>query len=146
MPGPTGSDREALFKFFETTHRFVGKHIESGRDPLGKQVIEENMMSMLMDAWKEFQEQSPLDEAKGRIFEASDDRLLKAGLYGNQLKLKLQTVSNHDERYRRNGGPKLLMKLIGCIDHVLDSLISAIGVGEGLKELKDILGDNAKDE
>lgn len=145
MPGPSQSDRDALFNFFQTTYHFVGAHMESGRDPQGTLVIEEDMLPLLREAWQEFQGHNVLDQAKGRIFEASDQRLFDAGLYGSQLKLKLQTVRKHDERYQRRGGPGPLVKLIRAIDHLLDSLIAAVGVGEGLKELKDILGDNAKD-
>ena len=146
MPGPNDDDRKQLFIFLVSTRDFVGKHIESGRDSLGTPVIDEDMLPLLRDAWKEFQDGPGIAQAEKQIFGVSDQALIEAGLYGAQLRLKLENALKHRDNYQRRGGPKFLRKAIDAFDHLLDSLIKATGAGEALKELKDILGDNVKGE
>jgi len=74
------------------------------------------------------------------------DRAIWAGLYGAQLRLKLSVVSYWRRKWNLKVTGKLFKKLLDAINTVLDSLIAATGLDEGLKELKDILSNSVDEE
>lgn len=141
MPPITAGDREALERF------------ASGVVPLLRSLATEHihlfppeLQEDIGAAWKEFEED--FDEP-GFIAAARDIRTPRAkwaGLYGAQLRLKLAVVGYWRRKWNASVSTRILKKLLDAIDTVLDSLIAATGLGEALKELKDILGNSVDDE
>ena len=85
-------------------------------------------------AWHEFQEANPLDRFIGALKEAREDLLVQVGLYGEQLRYKLDLL-----RYlaiRALGGRRRAMeKFTEFLEILLDSLLELLGFGEPIKEL-----------
>ena len=86
------------------------------------------------EAWVEFQETNPLDRFVGALREASEEALIQVGLFGEQLKYKLDLL-----RYlaiRAMGGKRRAMeKFTEFLEVLLDSLLELLGFGEPIKEL-----------
>lgn len=87
------------------------------------------------------------------IFEASRQSFQHAGFYGAQLQIKERHVTTANatlrERLRERVGQfwkKPFKKWVDIINNFLGSLVSAAGVGEALKELKDVLRDELPDD
>lgn len=143
MAQPTIEDREKLTKFLSDTYELLDEIIQNGRDHLGNTIIPNESLIFFQNAWKEYQEQCPLDRARAVIMATRDDQFIWAGLYGEQLILKLHVINQFRNKFNNFGGAKWIKKLLDAIDRVLDSLIAATGIDEALKELKDILSDSA---
>ncbi len=146
MPEATVQDRDRLVDFLKDTLSLIAELIAEGKDRQGNRVLPTEFLPSFRAAWREFKEQFSFEQAQATIRTALNDRLVWAGLYGEQLALKLSTVANLRSRYFSLGGGKWLKKLLDAIDRLLDSLIAATGVDEALKELKDILSDNVEEE
>jgi len=87
------------------------------------------------------------------IYATSKEDLQRAGFYGVQLALKERQVhrANAGLRQRLAQGLRALWqkpfkKWVDVINNFLGSLVSAAGVGEVIKELKDCLRDELPDE
>jgi hypothetical protein len=91
-------------------------------------------------AWGELVRNQPLDAFIARVEKLSEGKLKAHGLKGAQLEYKLAVIDHIVVRIRQVSTPsRLWTKLVDAIDTVLDSLISAVGAGTALKEIKDIL-------
>ena len=92
------------------------------------------------EAWRELKKHQPLDEFVSLIAKAPDTKLRAHGLTGAQLNYKLSVLKDLTERMRRVKFPgRFRAKLVDAIDTILDSLLSAVGAGTALKEIKDML-------
>ncbi|MBD7923166.1 hypothetical protein [Xanthomonas bonasiae] len=92
------------------------------------------------EAWLELKEHQPLNEVISLISKAPDAKLQAHGLTGTQLRYKLSVLQDLAKRMRRVKFPgRFRPKLVDAIDTILDSLLSAVGAGTALKEIKDML-------
>lgn len=87
------------------------------------------------------------------IYQAPLSNFQTAGLYGVQLDVKERQVKNANETVRKSMSQRIrsafrrpFTKWIDIINNFLGSLVSAVGAGEALKELKDCLRDELPDE
>tara|TARA_R110002020_G_scaffold360574_5_gene573361 strand:+ start:2364 stop:2816 length:453 start_codon:yes stop_codon:yes gene_type:complete len=96
-------------------------------------------------AWAEFKRDQPIETFNSLIQTASIETLKRHGLVGMQLEYKLSVIDTINRLMKSNlknpnrPSVRMRLKLIDAIDTVLDSLISAIGAGTALKEIKDML-------
>ncbi len=94
------------------------------------------------EAWGELPHSFTIEGATRQIKNASGGLLVKAGLFGAQLKLKLEALRYRMSQWTKSISrpvSKVAYKVLEAIDTVLDSLVQALGVGEALKEAKDVL-------
>lgn len=87
------------------------------------------------------------------IYEAPLKSFQTAGLYGVQLDVKERQVKNANQNVRNSLSQRIrsvfrrpFIKWIDIINNFLGSLVSAVGAGEALKELKDCMRDELPDE
>lgn len=128
-------DRRKIARFFRETHRFV---TELAREA-NPAYFPQDLAELIQRAGREFEEEFDLADASKKLREAPADNLREAGLFGSQLELKLAVVDRFKKAFKRLPWKPILKKLIDAIDSVLDSIVAAVGIGEALKELKDIL-------
>jgi hypothetical protein len=99
-----------------------------------------NLRNVGKEAWLELKQAQPSKHFRGSIAKLSDRKLVAHGLGGSQLRYKLAVINDLCARMRRVRVPgRFRPKLVDAIDTVLDSLISAVGAGTALKEIKDML-------
>ena len=92
----------------------------------------------LVDAWDELR--PAITRLKDEVDSPyNETKLEEAGLSGNQLQLKLGILNRIWEKFKDSGTAKLLRKLLGWINKILESLAMAIPGGEAVKELKDAI-------
>ncbi len=65
--------------------------------------------------------------------------MIRFGLFGAQLRLKLELINRLKNERFSLGGSGILKKLIDAIDTLLDSLLAATGLDEALKELSELV-------
>lgn len=87
------------------------------------------------------------------IYRASAAQLQRCGFYGSQLDLKESQVRRVNGNLRQvlvnpivRPWRTAFLKWIDVINNFMGSLVSGIGIGEALKELKDCLRDQIDDE
>jgi hypothetical protein len=107
--------------------------------------VRPSVSQLAREAWNEFNEHLPLSTLIRKVDNASEMAMRDNGLYGAQLKYKLSTIS-HAVDMVFSGFTGWKKKLLDLIDNLLESILSALGVGEALKELKDALVDSLPDE
>ncbi|QSX74010.1 hypothetical protein HIV01_012360 [Lysobacter arenosi] len=88
------------------------------------------------EAWEEFKSDLGLPEILRLVHGVSEHELKAHGLYGNQLRYKLSVI---EHLVSLGSASDIVLKFIDAIDVLLDSVISALGRGAALKELKDML-------
>ena len=141
MPQMTAGDRETFERFASGVVPFLRslatEHIHRFPPELQEDIGA---------AWKEFEEDFDESRFVATARDIPSDRAVWAGLYGAQLRLKLAVVSHWHHKWNSSFSTKILKKLLDAIDTVLDSLIAATGLGEALKELKDILSNSVDDD
>lgn len=138
-------DRDQLVDFLNSTLELI-KSLATEHLNLFPQDLQQAITA----AWLEFDRDFDKPQAEATIRALRSDRAIWAGLYGEQLKLKLAVIRYWREKWDQDRatfgfGKKILKKLIDAIDTVLGSIIAAAGLDEALKELKDILS-NSLDE
>lgn len=132
-----------LYGFVQDAFKFIENLIVDEKlyfKLFGKQPKE--LYASFRKAWEELSNSFTLADARQHIQEAKAEFLVKAGLFGAQLDLKLSVL-----KYRMQQWGKALSKpvstiaykVLEAIDTVLDSLVQALGIGEALKEVKDVL-------
>lgn len=88
----------------------------------------------LWPAWRALEERNEFGALREAIQDGRyDDRLDRAGLSGPELDFKLAGFDNARDVGRQTRAPRWLK----WIDVILGSLLSALGIGEGIKELKE---------
>lgn len=102
--------------------------------------IVEDLRDVGAEAWRECKRHLPLEDFHRGIMALSESKLVSHGLHGTQLKYKLAVISHHaDAPNQRRIIGSVGRRLIEAIDVLLDSLISALGAGTAVKEIKDML-------
>ena len=141
LPPPSDEDREKLVAFVNDTYELLRVLVQEKVDRKGTQLFPQELQAAIDDGWRQFDQRFSIEEAAGRIQAADSRALFRAGLYGAELRLKLGVVDWLKKRFLEVGGARLLSRLFGGIDTVLDSLLAVTGIDHALKELKDILND-----
>lgn len=102
--------------------------------------VKPDFADLAVSAWKEFEEQYPLDKLLSPLNPERKDLeniLVSHGLYGAQLSYKLHLVeTTANESVSKFTGWR--RKLIDIIDNIINSL-GPTGIAGALKELKDAL-------
>ena len=89
-------------------------------------------------AFMEFSRSEYMNRLFEKLKNAKSSQLYFAGLYGDQLKFKLQMVRDWLKKWSiEERTQNLILKLLATIDVALDSLLEALGMKSALKELKD---------
>ncbi|TQM30595.1 hypothetical protein [Nocardia bhagyanarayanae] len=126
-------DREFLIQFLNSITEDLSFIFDSsGRYMPG------TLVESLWPAWRAVQQREEI----GRLIAAVqsrdyDQRLDEAGLSGPELAFKRAGWSDARETARSTPSLRPLKRWIKWIDVLLGSLLAAIGVGEGVKELKE---------
>ncbi|MFC9876246.1 hypothetical protein [Nocardia salmonicida] len=126
-------DREFLVHLLESTPDDLSFLFEASARYMDNSVVE-----ALGPAWLAVQQRNEiaqLIEAVRR--EAYDEGLDKAGLSGPELAFKRAGWDNARQTALNTPTLRPLKRWLKWIDVILGSLLSVIGVGEGLKELKE---------
>jgi hypothetical protein len=137
------NDRERIFGFVANVYHWLsacynGESLSYGMQPAFPVIyVRGEFQPNAREAWREFSEHTPLSTFEAAIKRASDRDLESHGMVGSQLSYKLQVIEYIKEKAFHFSGWK--KKLLDAIDTFLDSILSALGVGEALKELKDAL-------
>ncbi len=137
--------RKDIFEFVVKVHDFLREIISKPIGEAGLLFIEP-MLPELLAAWTEFTENFQIQKAEQLVFRTSAVTLQAHGLYGTQLRAKLSLVRFRFEQFSLHKTKKALLKLIDAIDTLLSSILSATGIDEALKELKELLRDSVDDE
>jgi hypothetical protein len=135
--GGAGNGRPSLHAFVIAVRDFLNELVTDNQDPSGQFLFAEELLPELRAAWHEiYQEFQRIAEATHQI---SDAGIHEHGLYGAQLRFKLSVIRFLHRRYTDLGGRGPLRRLLGAINTLLKSILSAIGAGEGIKEIKDYI-------
>lgn len=142
----TDADREQLVQFLNTTLALIKSLVTEHLT-----LFPQDLSQAITAAWSEFETDFNQAQAEATIRAILTDRAIWAGLYGDQLKLKLAVIQHWRQKWERKRttfgfGKKVLKKLIDAIDTVLGSIIAATGLDEALKELKDILSNSIDED
>ena len=134
-------DKIKLIGFIKSVYRWLGACYLGGDDsfwPVIRPYVA--LRASGQEAWNELTANQPLKNFIELIEKAPGEKLLEHGLCGAQLTYKLSVLEDLIGRMRRVRTPgRFRPKIIDAIDTVLDSLISAVGAGTALKEIKDML-------
>jgi hypothetical protein len=131
-------DRDSLINLMESIYHWVGDshngyEFSSYADWLTIRPFR-FVRNQAVDAWTELQEKKPLERVIGGLREAREEALIQVGLWGEQLRYKLDLL-----RYlaiRALGGKRRAMeKFTELLEVLLDSLLELLGFGDPIKEL-----------
>lgn len=141
--GDPGEDpRATLRRFIETVRQFLDELIFEGRDPTGEPLFHEVLFSSMGPAWEEahplFDDVIDVIRSTDRPSRLSNEAIVSHGLWGAQLRFKLSVIRYLHGRYLALG-KGTLRRLLEAIDTLLSSILSAIGAGEGIKEIKEYI-------
>ena len=140
-------DRESLTHLMESIYHWVGdSHNGYEISPYSDWLTIRPfrfVRAQAAEAWVEFQETNPLDRFIAALREARDEALIQVGLFGEQLRYKLDLL-----RYlaiRALGGKHRAMeKFAEFLEVLLESLLNLLGFGEAIKELVGALKAQAR--
>ena len=140
-------DRESLINLMESIYHWVGDSHNGNRfSPHGEWLTIRPfsfVRDQAVEAWYEFQKTNPLERFTGTLSEAREESLIQVGLWGEQLRYKLDLL-----RYlaiRALGGKRRAMeKFTEFLEVLLDSLLELLGFGEAIKELVGALKAQAR--
>jgi|SRR5579863_10453646 len=130
--------KEALTRFINAVRSFLGELIEGeNKDRLGGELFYPELRGQMKAAWPEIKGEF----AKVLTALGKGDRkaaLIEHGLFGKQLRFKLDVSRHLYKVYKLIGpGKRILKQLLDSIDAVLDSIFDALHVGKAIKEFKD---------
>lgn len=143
MPFFGDDNRAKLLWFLKFYRTIISELLETGRDVNGRLLFIKELYPLIKGAWKELD--NHFSVATTLLMNVPDDRLLMYGLYGAQLDLKISIVTRATEMFRTQGGKSFLRRLLDAIDNLLGSILSAIGAGDALAEVKDCVKDSIDD-
>ncbi len=140
-------DRESLIDLMESIYHWVGdSHNDHQFSPRADWLTIRPfrfVRTQAANAWMEFQETNPLERFIGALRETREEALIQVGLWGEQLRYKLDLL-----RYlaiRALGGKRRAMeKFTELLEVLLDSLLELLGFGEPIKELVGALKSQAR--
>lgn len=129
------SDSELRMAFLDAVFELLMEVSESGTDPNGRPLFEEEMLPFLRDAAAEVQEN--FSALQFRASELQPEQIFPHGLAGDQLRFKLAATSMRERIYRQVGGAFNFRWLLDTLEGLLDSIIDASGAGGAVKEFKE---------
>ena len=135
--------KQILIQFINDAYKFIARLVQD--EKLYFTVFPNTpgeLYGSCREAWEELPQSFTVEEAAEQIIKADGRLLVKAGLFGAQLKFKLAALRHRMSQWARiinRPVSKVAYKVLEAIDTVLDSLVQALGVGEALKEVKDVL-------
>ncbi len=140
-------DRESLINLMESIYHWVGdSHNGYEFSPHADWLTIRPfrfVRNQAAEAWVEFRQTNPLERFIGALREAREESLIQVGLWGEQLRYKLDLL-----RYlaiRALGGKRRAMeKFTEFLEVLLDSLLELLGFGEPIKELVGALKAQAR--
>jgi hypothetical protein len=154
------ADRNALVKFTYRLEEDISRALEYT-------TFDAELRELAWAAWYEVRDSGEFDAVREALESRRyDDRLDANGLSGAQLRFKLRLVDasreavdreqeqpaeeepdpDEPEKPPRGRIRRLLRKLLGSADVIVDSLVDALtGRGEAIKELKEALGIGLED-
>jgi len=128
-------DRDRLHHFLDATHAFFDELVREGKDASGTSLFVPELTPLIQAAWKDLAHQ--FQEVHHGVESEWGEKLDEAGLTGSQLALKLGVVERLHDRFTTEGGHKAFERVLDGIGNLLDSIVKATRVGEGLKEFKE---------
>ena len=146
-------DRSALVEFTYRLEKDITRALEYT-------TFDGELRDLAWAAWSEVRDSDEFDVVRRAIGSGVFDVQLDAnGLSGAQLRFKLRLVDasreavDHEEEQPSEDEPeprgrvrRLLRKLLGSADVIVDSLVDALtGRGEAIKELKEAVGIGLED-
>lgn len=140
FPGP--SDHERLQQFICWVHDFLGDIVEFGRSPTGQEIFAEELLEPMRAAWSDVE--SDFHRLSNSVADIPPERMREHGLIGSQLKFKLATVTWRWRLFQARGRTPLFRRLLNTIDTLLNSILSAVGSGTAISEIKDAIRDASK--
>lgn len=133
----SGSPRPVLAAYIISTRDFLADLVQQKLHPNGDELFHQELVSPLREAWSEAVPQFQI--VANETLRLTDPMLGDCGLFGAQLRFKLSVVRFLHRRYLEIPGVGPLRRLIDAIDTLLESILKAVGVGEGVKEIKDYI-------
>jgi hypothetical protein len=113
--------------------------LENVAGPWSPLLFAEKHRKRVAAAWAELRPSIPLIRKKLKNPLEGPHTLKSAGLKGQQLRLKLQVLSEVWKRFRERGDVKILASLISTLKTIVESLAKSIPFAEALKELLEFI-------
>jgi hypothetical protein len=120
---------------------FLSELIQQNRDSQGRPLFYEELLDDMRAAWSDARPM--FDRIAARVEDLNEDEIEDHGLDGAQLRFKLSVIRFLHGMYLGTG-VRYLRGLIGAIDTLLKSILSAIGAGEGIIEIKEYIEHSLK--
>ena len=139
-----GDPRPILGIFLKELKKFLNELVSRGTDEQGSQLFIPPLREQMQEAWSEFVAENHIENATNSISNLSDTAIQNNGLQGKQLQFKLAVINFFNQRYIAVG-KSIIRKLIDMLDDLLRSILSAIGGGEAISEIKDFIKDSLDD-
>jgi hypothetical protein len=139
-----GDPRSVLGDFLWELKKFLGELVSQGTDEQGSQLFIPSLRGRMQEAWSEFVAENHIENATSSIANLSDTNIQNNGLRGRQLQFKLAVINFFNQRYIAVG-KSIIRKLLDILDDLLRSILSAIGGGEAISEIKDFIKDSLDD-
>ncbi|HWM63841.1 MAG TPA: hypothetical protein VNP96_07630 [Solirubrobacterales bacterium] len=128
-------DRGALAAFVSELREDLQLVID---ESLAGEMLPPLVAERLQPAWESLQERGEFDALQATIISGEHDAALsQAGLSGPELMFKLAGVQEARQEASRLRTPRAFRKLLKWLNVPLKSLLAAIGLGEGINELKE---------
>ncbi len=100
--------------------------------------LDPKVQEQLWPAWEALEHRREFEALRDAIESREyDARLDRVGLSGPELQYKLTGLEVARAAGREQRTPRLFKRWLKWLDVILGSLLSAIGIGEGIKELKE---------
>ncbi|MCF8818949.1 MULTISPECIES: hypothetical protein [Xanthomonas] len=131
-------DKRELHQFIhELFHWLEWCHFSRGRESEYEWPIlhpRNEFQPLAQHAWLEFSRSQPEDSFHASLNEVSEQQMVAAGLFGDQLRYKLRVL--RDRALRALGGSdKVKEKFADFLETLLESLLDLLGAGTAVKEL-----------
>ena len=138
----TEDEKKELIRFLKETKTIL-QNIVDARHVL----FRKDLRKPIEDAWIDVEKliDESIDDLKTTDI-VLENKLVEAGLTGNQLVFKIKGFDGALKRFENRGTVNLLDKLLKWINTILKSLIVAIPGAEGIKEFKESLEAEIDDE
>jgi hypothetical protein len=139
-----GDPRPVLVNFLIELKKFLSELVSRGTDEQGSQLFIPSLRGQMQEAWNEFVAENHIENATNSISLLPETAIQDNGLQGKQLQFQLAVINLFNQRYIAVG-KSIIRKLIDILDDLLRSILSAIGGGEAISEIKDFIKDSLDD-
>ncbi len=138
------SDTQKLREFIRWVKQLLAELVDTGTSPTGVPLFAEELREPMRAAWSEAVPE--FDRLAEFVVTLPDRASHDHGLLGAQLNFKLATVHRLSGLFQRFGTKKILRLLLGAVDTLLGSILSALPGGSAASEIKDAIKDAINDE